>query len=219
MTISKKLNVLKTKKKSKRTKKKSMKGGQKVGYSQNKPTSHVFTTKPPNTLPKPVLTTNPKMFNGTTAKNYFLGTGKKYKKGNRRIDRINTNNLIKQLQNPNNSTHRDIIIKALSTKYDPRFVESASKNSKTFIELLKIAKQTKNKEISVKQNSSVNPLKAFINKSSHYSSLTRKTNKSSNTKNSVYNIAKHRYMSPRPINHKYEYINAKNEEPIYATLN
>ena len=199
--FSKKLNVLKTKKKSKRTKKKGMKGGQKVEYSPSKQ-KYVFTTKLPNGTQKykPVLTTNPKMFNGTTAKNYFLGTGKKYKKGNRRIDRINTNNLIKQLQNPNNSTHRDIIIKALSTTYHPRFVESASKNSKTFIELLKIAKQRK--------NSGVNPLKAFINNSSHYSSLNRttKTSKSSQPPNDVYSIPSYG-QSIHP------------KESIYAELN
>jgi hypothetical protein len=203
--FSKKLNVLKTKKKSKRTKKKGMNGGHvKVGHPPPKQ-PHVFTTIPPSVnIPhnKPVLTTNPKFFNGTSAKNYFLGTGKEYKKGNRRIDRINTNNLIKQLQNPNHSTHRDIIIKSLSTKYDQRFVESASKNSKTFIELLKIAKQTK--------NSSVNPLKALINKtnSPHYSSLNRekKTSPSLNPINDVYSIPS--YGPTRPI-----------EEPTYATLN
>ena len=197
--FSKKLNVLKTKKKSKRTKKKGMKGGQKVGYSPSKQ-NHVFTTKLPTTLPhnKPVLTTNPKMFNGTTAKNYFLGTGKEYRKDNRRSDRINTNNLIKQLQNTNHSTHRDIIIKALSTKYDPRFVESASKNSKTFIELLKIAKQTK--------NSDVNPL--ITHNIPHYSSLNRttKTSPSSQSKNYVYSIPSYE-QSRHP------------EESIYATLN
>lgn len=196
--FSKKLNVLKTKKKSKRTKKKGMKGGQKVGHSPSKQ-KHVFTTKLPYNSKqyKPVLTTNPKMFNGTTAKNYFLGTGKEYRKDNRRSDRINTNNLIKQLQNSNHSTHRDIIIKSLSTKYHPEFVESASKNSNTFIELLKIAKQRK--------NSGVNPL--ITHNIPHYSSLNRttKTSKSLKPKTDVYSIPS--YGQPRPI-----------EEPIYATL-
>ena len=151
--FSKKLNVLKTKKKSKRTKKKGMKGGHvKVRVpTYNKPP--VFTTKLP--------------FN--------------------------------------------------STQYIPKKTDP---NIKIFSNILK-ATQSKNKEIYVKQNSSVNPLKAFINKPTppEYSSLTGKISKSSKPQNSLYSIASHK--SPRPINHIYEYINPNHiKEPhIYAELN
>ena len=158
--FSKKLNVLKTKKKSKRTKKKGMKGGHvKVRVpTYNKPP--VFTTKLP--------------FN--------------------------------------------------STQYIPKKTDP---NIKIFSKILNIAKQnqTQNKEIYVKQNSVVNSLKAFINETPHYSSLSGQTSKSSKPQNSLYSIASHK--SPRPIiNHIYSYINPNHinpnhikEPPIYAELN
>jgi hypothetical protein len=103
-----------------------------------------------------------------------------------------------------------------STQYIPK---KTAPNIKRFSNILNIAKQTQNKEIYVKQNSGVNSLKAFINETPHYSSLSEQISKSSKPQNSLYSIASHK--SPRPIiNHIYSYINPNHiKEPhIYAEL-